>query len=180
MKTRIEKGKKWLDENKSVPNLYEAASEAWINLSKTLADQEKWKGVVKKKKELDDSETVSQQADATLDKLRVDLLKLTKSYLPEIPSLEIRVKTGLGDTEEGIYYQGKSLAMLSESELWALFLLIWEQKDVSFVFCENVNSLGSDAVAILNKLVKEGAQVFASEMLRKQNHMEVSFSTKID
>lgn len=180
IKLRIENGKKWVEENKSVPKEYAAANEAWINLSNTLAEQSQWKEVLKKKKELDDNESTSQQADATLDKLRMDLLKLTKSYLPDIDRLEIRVKTGLDDTEEGIYYKGKSLAMLSESELWALFLLIWAEKDVSFVFCENVNSLGSDAVAILNKLVKEGAQVFASQMERKQNHMEVSFSTKIE
>lgn len=180
IKDRIEKGEKWQTENKNIPKEYAAATEAWTNLSKTLAEQEKWKGILKKKKELDDNETASQEADGTLDKLRKDLLKLTKSYLPDIEGLEIRVKTGLDDSEEGIYYQCKTLAMLSESELWALFLQIWAEKDVQFVFCENVNSLGSDAIGILNGLVKSGAQVFASEVIRKQKHMEISFSTKVD
>lgn len=177
---RIEKGEKWISDNKSIPKEFATANEAWLNLSKTLAEYEKWKGILKKEKEMHENEEVSKQADASLDKLRKDLLKLTKSYLPEIEGLEIKVKTGLDDTEEGIYYNDKSLAMLSESELWDLFLLIWADKGVQFVFCENVNALGSSAVATLNRLVKEGAQVFASEMLRKQNHMTITFSTKIE
>jgi hypothetical protein len=176
---RIDAGKKWLQENKNVPAQFEAANEAWINLSKTLAEYDKWKGVLKKEKELTDMQDDSQRADGWLDKLRLDLLELTQKYLPKIKGLAIKVKTSLDDDDEGIYYEGKTLAQLSESERWGLFCQIYEAKGVQFVFCENVNSLGSDAVAILNKLVKEGAQIFATEMDRKKDTMEITFETKI-
>lgn len=177
---RITDGLKYVEDNKDVPEKYAAANEAWLNLSKTLAEHERWKGILKKEKEYIEMQEASTQADGTLDKLRVDLLKLTKTYLPPIDGLTLKVKTGLDDEEEGIYYNEKTLAQLSESELWALFMQIWEQKDVSFVFCENINALGSDAISILNKLVKEGAQVFATEMVRKQKEMEFSLETKVE
>jgi len=125
-------------------------------------------------------QSASTQADGAIDKLRLELLKITKTYLPDIEGLEIRLKTGLDEEDEGIFYQGKSFAQLSESELWDLFLVIWAAKDVQFIFCENVNALGSEAIKTLNRLVKEGAVVFASEMERSKKEMEISFSTKIE
>jgi hypothetical protein len=126
-------------------------------------------------------EQTSMEATGTLDKLRLDLLKITRTYLPGIEGLEMKLKMGLDDEEEGIYYNGKSLAQLSESELWDLFENIWAEKGVQFVFCENITSLGSEAVKTLNRLVKEKkAQVFATAMDRSKKDMEIIFSTKID
>lgn len=178
---RIEDGEKWLEKNKGVPNKFSSANEAWLNLSKTIADQQAWKAVLKREKEYNEMVEVSIQADGQLDKLRLELLKITKKYLPDIEGLEIKIKTGIDDAAEGIFYNGKSLAQLSESELWQLFELIWEQKDVYFVFCENVNALGSEAVKTMNRLVKEKkAQIFATEMDRSKKEMNISFTTKLD
>lgn len=180
IQARLEKGRKYVDDNKDVPKEYKKAEQDWMNLSKTISDQNAWKDVVKKQKELDEFETASLLADGALDDLRKSLLALTKTYLPDIEGLEMKIRTGLDEEEEGLYYNGKTLAMLSESELWALFTQIWELKGVRFVFCENANSLGSDAIAILNKLAKEGALIIASEMVRKQDEIEFSIQTKID
>jgi hypothetical protein len=178
---RIDNGEKWLEENKDIPARYEAANEAWLNLSKSLTEYERWKTVLKREKELNEMEQTSMEATGTLDKLRLDLLKITRTYLPGIEGLEMKLKMGLDDEEEGIYYNGKSLAQLSESELWDLFENIWAEKGVQFVFCENITSLGSEAVKTLNRLVKEKkAQVFATAMDRSKKDMEIIFSTKID
>lgn len=182
MKERKEKGDQWLKDNKSVPKDYEAAQEKWLNISKTIADHEKWKTIVKRKGELDDMEETVNVAAGNIDKLRKQLLELTATYLPKVPGLEIRVKTGIDDEDEGIFYNNKSLAMLSESELWDLFAdHIWPAKDVFFIFCENITSLGSQAINNMNKLVKDKkAMIFASEVDRKKDEMSITITSKLN
>ena len=48
------------------------------------------------------------QENDKIDKLRTDLLKLTKTYLPDIPGLEVRVKVSLDDEDEGFLVLPKS------------------------------------------------------------------------
>lgn len=181
---RIDAGEKWLDAHKHIPVEYEKANKEWLNLSKTMSDQTQWKEVLRKEKLMHDNEDAVVQADASIDKLRSELLKLTSTYLPNIKGLEIRTK-GMNidneDEDEGLFYQGKSLAQLSESELSALFLLIWKAKKVFFIFIENISSYGSGFVKLLNDLVKSGEiRVFATQMDRKKKAIEISFETKID
>lgn len=178
---RITKGEELIAQSNGIEKEYESANKEWLNISKTLAEQEQWKEVLAKEKEYNELLQGSMEADATLDKLRLELLKLTKAYLPKVDGLEVKIKTALTDEEEGIYYNGKTLAMLSESELWGLFAEhIWPFHEVKFIFCENINSLGSNAVSVLNKLAKDGAVIFASEMERSKKEREFSITTKID
>lgn len=181
LSTRIKKGEELMAQANGIEKEYDAANKEWLNISKTLAEQEQWKEVLAKEKEYNELLQGSTEADATIDKLRLELLKLTKAYLPKVDGLEVKIKTALTDEEEGIYYHGKTLSMLSESELWGLFAEhIWPFHDVKFIFCENINSLGSNAVAILNKLAKDGAVIFATEMSREKKSREFSITTKID
>lgn len=183
LNTSLETGNKWLTENKNVEKEYEVARTEFLNASKKVEEYKDWKEVVRKKKEHDEFEDASTQLTGQIDDLRYKLRELTKKYLPEVEGLEIRLASGIDDEDqdEGIYYHDKTLAQLSESELWDLFLLIWEQMEVQFIFCENINALGSDAIKTLNRLAKEKkAQIFASEMDRKKNHIEISLSTKLD
>lgn len=178
---RIKKGKEVVANSNGIEKEYDAANKEWLNISKTLAEQEQWKEVLAKEKEYNELLQGSAEADATLDKLRLELLKLTKAYLPKVDGLEVKIKTALTDEEEGIYYKGKTLAMLSESELWTLFAEhIWPFHEVRFIFCENINTLGSNAISILNKLAKDGAVIFATEMERSKKERELSITTKLD
>lgn len=178
---RIIKGQEIVSRSNGIEKEFESANKEWLNISKTLAEQEQWKEVLAKEKEYNELLQGSTEADATLDKLRLELLKLTKAYLPKVEGLEVRIKTALTDEEEGIYYNGKTLAMLSESELWTLFAEhIWPFHEVRFIFCENINTLGSNAVSILNKLAKDGAVIFATEMERSKKERELSITTKLD
>lgn len=182
-KARIEEGEKYIAANESITQDYQKANDAFLNISKKLVAQNEWKDVLKKEKEYNEALESQIQANATIDRLRSDLLKLTSTYLPAIDGLEIRTK-GMSidneDEDEGIFYQGKSLAQLSESELIDLFLLIWEDKQVYFVFLENISSFGSYAIDTLNRLVKQKkAQVFASEMQRDKKDLTITFETAI-
>lgn len=179
LEKRIEDGKKWVEDNKAVVKEYEVAEKEWLDMAKKVAEYANWKTVLDQEKKLMECQDKSQTYDGEIDELRKDLMELTQKYLPKIKGLEVRVKVGLDDEDEGIYFENKTLAQLSESELWGLFLQIWDAKGVRFVFCENISSLGSDAVAILNGLAKEGAHVFATEMERKKKEIQVTFETKI-
>lgn len=180
---RIADGEAYIKASNGIETEFSEANEAYLNISKTIAEQTQWKDVLKKEKELDEMEQTVVLATDQIVQLRVAILELTSTYLPKIKGLEIRTKgfsIDNGDEDEGIFYQDKSLAQLSESELWDLFLLIWEKMEVYFVFCENISSLGSQAVQTLNRLAKEKkAQIFASEVDRKKDTMEISFETKI-
>lgn len=181
LKESIEKGDQWLVDNKSIPADFEKANKEWLNLSTKMSEEKTWKEVLAKEKEYNAKLADNIQENDKIDKLRTDLLKITKSYLPEIPGLEVRVKVSLDDEDEGLYYQNKTLAQLSESELWDLFIKIWEDNDVRFIFCENVQDLGSDAVKTMNRLVKEKkVRIFGSEMDRDQKEMQVTFAAKVE
>lgn len=180
MKELLEKGEKWLEEKKPIVKEYDEANAAWLNLSKTLSEQNTWKEVLAKEKEYNEALQLNIDQNGSIDQLRKDLLKITKSYLPKIEGLEIRVKVALDDEDEGIYYNGLTLAQLSESEIWDLFIRIWEDYEVRFIFCENINGLGSDAIKTMNRLVKDKkAKILATEMERGKTEMTVSFESKI-
>lgn len=155
---------------------YQEAEAAYMDINRVLLEQQDWKRIKQLKIDMDQYETLVQDADAKKDKLKMDLMKVTKKYLPEIEGLEIKIATGMDDEEEGIYYNNKTMAQLSESELWSLFFQIWEQKQVRFVFIENVSSLGTDAVGVLNMLAENGVKIFASMMDRKKGSMKISFT----
>ncbi len=180
---RIADGEAYIKASNGIEKEFSAANEAYLNISKTIAEQTQWNDLLKKEKRLQASEEAVVLATDQIDQLRAAILELTSTYLPKIKELEIRTK-GMsidnGDEDEGIFYQGKSLAQLSESELSALFLMIWEAKKVEFVFIENISSYGSGFVKLLNDLVKAGKiKVMASEMDRAKKEMQISFEAKI-
>lgn len=177
----IEKEEAWLKENeKPIVEQYNTAQSEYENINTSAVQYNDWKRVLEDKKVLDDLEEMSAKLTGQIDEDRVSLLELTKKYLPKMKGLEMKVATGIDDDQEGIFFQGKSPAKLSESELWEVFLAICDHNDVNFVFIENVSSLGSDAVSIINQLAEHDVKVFASEQNRKMNKMEITITDKID
>lgn len=177
----VDKGKKWVETNKGIIKEYETANAEWLNLSKTLADQEKWKDVLKKEKNFNTLQEQSVDLDASVEKLREDLLKLTSKCLPPVEGLTIKVATGIDKTgqQEGVFYNDQAIHELSESEYIDLWCKIWEAAGTKFIFIENISSLGSDVVNTLNQLVKNGGTVFVTRMDRGVKEMGFSFLSKI-
>lgn len=168
-------GQEYIAENADCVLEYNDAQKELAAISKTLSDQQAWETIKRQVAERDEFETIVQKYDQKIDKLRDDLQKLTKKYLPDIDGLEMK----LVDGEEGIYFNGKSMAQLSESELWGLYLQICKIKGIRFVFIENLSSLGSDAAEVINQLSDEGVKIFASLMDRKQKVFKFSITDKI-
>lgn len=180
--TRVEKGDAWMEENKNVVTEYEAANEDWIQLSKKLADQEKWKEILKKDKELDTAEQKAIVLTGEVEDGREQLLKLTKKCLPDVEGLTIKIAAGLDKTKPtGVFYSDQPLHELSQSEYEALWAKIFVASGAKFLFFENTNNFGSETIGILNNLMKEeGVVVMGTRTNPKIKEFGVSFKSKID
>lgn len=185
---RVEKGKQWVKQNESIVPEFEKANSEWINLSKTLSDQEKWKEILKREKALIEKQDLSLTKTAELDDLREKLLKEVKKCLPAVDGLTIKVATGIDkeDKQEGVFYTvpGKEneqgIHELSESEYADMWCKIWEATEVPIVVIENISSFGSTFIKTLNQFVKNGGTVFYSKMDRKLKELQVEFKSKVE
>lgn len=175
-------GKKWLKDNEGVVKEFDAANKEWVSLSQTLADYEKWKGILLKEKHMIEKQDVSIDLTAKIDELREQLLKLTKQCLPKVPGLTIKVAAGLDkeDKPEGVFYNDQPLHELSQSEYEGLWAKIFAESGCNFLFFENLNNFGSMTLGILNGLAKEGATIFGTRTNPKIKEIGVAFKTKID
>ena len=120
-------------------------------------------------------ETLTSEYEAA----NTELVEYIKSFTPDILGFEVKIATD-ENTEEGLFYTGKSIDQLCESELWEMCLLVWAAFDVRIVFAENLNSLGSNAIERLNWFVDNGGYVFATEMDRAEKNIKISVNTKIN
>lgn len=180
---RIENGDKWMEDNKGVQAEYDAAHENWLNLSRVLADQEKWKDILKRERQFNERHEQAAQFDAELMEKREKLLKATKKCLPPVDGLDIKVATGLDktDQQEGIFYNGQPIHELSTSEYEALWAQIFVKSEMPFLFFENLNNFGSETLGLLNRLAKEeGVVIFGTRTNPAIKEMGVSFKAKID
>ena len=171
----VEKGKKWLEDNKGITAEFEKVQKEWLDLSTTLADQDKWKDILKKEKELFDKQERSVTLTGEIDTKREKLLKLTKKCLPNVEGLEIKVAAGIDKEgkQEGVFMNDQAIHELSESEYTDMWCKIWDAAGVNFVFVENTSSLGSGAVETMNQIAKNGGIIFGTRMERKQK--EISY-----
>jgi hypothetical protein len=185
---RVDKGNKWVADNKGIVAEFEKASNEWVNLSKTLADQDKWKDILKREKGLIQKQDQAMDKTGELDKLRESLLKEVKKCLPAVEGLTIRVATGIDkeDKQEGVFYlvpgkeKEQGIHELSESEYADMWCKIWEITEVPIVVIENISSFGSTFIKTLNQFVKNGGTVFYSKMDRKVKELQVEFKSKVD
>lgn len=182
----VEKGDKWVEDNKSVLEEFDAANKEWLNLSQLLADQEKWNDILRREKQHTEKVNKGIELTAKLEDLRAELLKLTKKCLPKVPGLTIKVNTGLDKTKpHGVFYlvpgkeEEQPIHELSESEYADMWCLIWEASGTKFIFIENITSFGTNVVNTLNRFVKNGGKVFYTKMDRSLKEREVTFLVKI-
>lgn len=179
LNTSIEKGEKFLEENKDAEAEYE----------KALADMQNAGKIALQKKELEDAaikvaeflkvESELEALNNTIEECSQQLKDLAKEYTPDIPGLEV-VTNGIDNTRpEGVYLNGTNMAHLSESECWDLCLRLWRMQGTSIVFIENITSLGSEAVERVNWFAQQGGYVFVSMMQRDYKDLVVEFVNEI-
>ncbi len=167
-------GKKYLDENKDLP---EQVQKVETKLEETKEIKRQKENVLSTSKLYETFKNVSAQAltlTNQIDKITADRLAIAKTFTPDIPNFEVVLKTL--DNEGGLFLNGINIAALSESERYSLCLQIWQHFKISVVFIENISSLGSHAMDIVQMFIANGGKVFATQMKRGKNKMSVSFS----
>lgn len=175
---RITAGQKYIDENKSIKKEYDTVKKEYDESHEYVESYNKWQDIKKKKGEKDEFETVSQMADAKEKEILQSVKDLQAEILPDIKGVELVTE----DTQEngvskkeGLYWNGKNFAQLSESETWDLVLMIWRKYKVKVVVVDNYSNLGSMAAEILEKLSKDGAYILAAEMNREQKTLQINY-----
>lgn len=176
---RIEKDEAYLKKNASVKPDYDAAKKAYDESHKYVEKHNKCKEIKRKIKELGEFEELSQKADAKALELKQDLKTIQAEILPDIKGVELVLEDTHEDGEpkkEGLYWNGRNVAQLSETEWWDIVLLIWKKYKVKVIVIDNYSSLGSSAVAILEGLAKNGAYILAAEMNREQKELQIHYN----
>ena len=178
---RIEEGNKYLDENKTTP-------ESFAKIEKEFMDYGEVQELRRLTKMADDNvakygELSDRYVGLTqnIDESDAIHAKMVADYTPDIEGLEVVIENAIDNPrKEGLYFKGKPLAMLSESELWSLHVRLIDLNNTGIVVIENVSSLGTEAVKILNWFANEkGGYVFLSQMERGQDTLKVEFYEEI-
>lgn len=174
----ITKGSEYVTANKSAKKDYDEIKEKYDNAYKDLNAFNMWQQVKEKKKEKEEFEEIALRADKgekdTLQKVK----DLQAEILPDIKGVELVTEDTFENgkkVSEGLYWEGKNVNQLSESEWWTVVMSIWKKYRVKIIVIDNFSSLGSGAVGLLQGLVKDGAHVLAAEMDRQQKSLQISY-----
>lgn len=174
----ITAGGKYLEDNKADKKEYDAVKEKYDNAAEDLADYNKWQEIKLKKKDMDEAETMSQKADAKEKELLQEVKDLQAEILPNIKGMEIITEDTTEDgvtRKEGLYRDGKNVAQLSETEWAETVTEIWRKYKVKVVVLDNIGTLGTKGIAVLEKLNNDGCHVLAAEMNRSQKELQISY-----
>lgn len=203
----IEKGEKMIDDSAAAPEEFRVANEALMGLNNFLTYKQQADASAELAKDYDEKTDIWKNLDAKITAWEQKKLEFIKMITPDIPGVEVRLKRDINvneeaeiyrelnpgatledineyvnnlkvDNEDGLFYKGRSVDQLCESELWELCLEMWRHMGVKVVFIENINALGSEAVDRLNVFAKYG-KVFCSEMDRTEKELKVSFHDEI-
>lgn len=176
--TAITKGEEFVKLNSKVKEEYTTVKNKYDKVADDLTNYNKWLEIVRKKGEKDEHETLSQRADATEKEIIQKVKDLQSEILPDIKGIELVTEDTVENEvtkKEGLYWDGVNVAQLSESEWWTVVLQIWRKYKVRVIVIDNMQSLGSGAVELLEKLVKDGCYVLAAEMNRQQKELEIEY-----
>lgn len=174
----IEVGDKYLKDNVADKKEYDVIKKKYDTAAEDVVAFNKWQEIKKKKTERDEFETISQKADATEKEILQQQKELQAEILPDIKGVEMYTEDTHEDgviKKEGLYWNGMNVAQMSESQWWSVVLLIWRKYKVKVIVIDNMQSLGSGAVEILEKLVKDGCYILAAEMDRKTKTLSIEY-----
>jgi len=174
----IASGAKYVEDNKDDKKTYDAVKAKYDTAAQDLADYNKWQEIKSKKKDMDEAESLSQQADAKEKELLQEVKDLQAEILPNIKGMEIITEDTMEDgvlRKEGLYRDGHNVAQMSETEWVEVVAEIWRKYKVKVVVLDNIGVLGTKGVAVLEKLNKDGCHVLAAEMNRQQKELQISY-----
>lgn len=176
---RITKGEEFLKNNESYKTEYEALSEKIEEAAHYPLRKKNYEDMLELQKLSDHYSEESIRLTSRYDKLLETKKSFVKQFSPDIPDFEICIPDE-ENSKEGIYYKGKPLTLLAESELWEVATQLWTAFGVKIVYVENISSLGSGSIKKFNEFLQKGGYIFATSMNRGEDNLKISFSNRID
>lgn len=175
----IEKGKKYIDENKADKKEYDVVKKQYDEAAGEVIKFNKWQEIQTKKKEMDSEETKAQKYDADEKEMLAKVAEAQAEILPTIKGLQLVLEDTHEDggevKKEGLYLGKINTAKMSETEWWDIVMQIWIKNKVKLVVIDNAQSLGSNAMARLDQLEKIGCYIFTAEMARETKVLEIEY-----
>lgn len=175
---QIGSGEQWLIDNLQGKKKYDEVKRKYDTAAQDKANFNKWQEIKRKKLEKDEFETLSQKADGKEKQILQSLKELQAEILPDIKGVELVTEDQYDNNvlkKEGLYWNGRNAAQMSETEFWSLVMQIWRKYKVKIVVIDNMQSLGSAGVELLQKLAADGAYILAAEMNRKKKTLEINY-----
>lgn len=173
----VKTGEKFVEDNRGAKKEYDTVRADYDNAAQQVAAYNKWQDIKSKKKEMDEYETISQRADAKEKELLEEVKELQTELLPDIKGVELvlsdEMKDGKVIREEGFYVGKVNAAQSSETEWSKVVFSIFKKNKNKILVLDNIQSLGSDGMEIINQLLKDGAYVIGAEMRRGQREIEL-------
>lgn len=177
---RIEKGEKWIEENKGVTEVYDKAFEAMRQLGDVKMKNQNLTSVADKIKLHTTKEEEAVMLNGKLDEYDKLHKQFVQSFTPNIEGFEVVVPGIDSKKAEGLYYKEKTMIMLSESEIFELYLQLLASQNVKVTIIENITSLGTAAIERINWFAEQmGGYVFYSAMERGKEKLGFQFLDKI-
>lgn len=178
IENRITEGDKWMEDNAKTKEEYEGFAQKITEATNFKANKQEYELMLANQKQMNHFSDEYTRLTHRLDELAKAKQQLIELFSPKIDGFEVCIPDE-EEKREGLFYKGLSLDKLSESELWEMATQLWEQLNVQMVFVENINSLGTGAVAKFNQFIEQGGYVFATMMNREEKNLKITFAEKI-
>jgi len=172
----LQKGRTYLDENKDCLTNFDKAQKEMMEFSEIKGRRQVMQRMDGQLDTFNKSVEETTNLTIAIDKWDEAMKELIKTLTPDVPGLEVVLGENIDNTkEEGIYYNGRSMAECCETEMWEWFVPFLQKTNTGAIIIENVTSLGTKAVEVINNCAKEGVYVFYSAMQRDTNALKVEF-----
>lgn len=176
---RIAAGEKWLDENKAALDNYNNITEVIKSQTEMTTHKVNFNAMLAKEKDYNFQSDEFVRNQGGLDNSKEAKRKFIEAITPKIDGFEVCIPDGEDEKREGIFYKGLSPIEMSESELVTFYLALLKAMDINIIVMENLTSLGSGAIEMLNYFAENGGYVLASVMNRAEKNLKVIIQDKI-
>ena len=179
VKEKVVNAEKWISDNKTRVADYEGQTDKILEASNFKANKQTWDILMENQRQMNHYHDEYVRLANRLTAIAEQKQKFIESFSPKIEGFEVCIPDN-DDKREGLFYLGKPLDHLAESELWQMCLQLWAQLKVKMVFVENISSLGTGAIDMFNQFIDNGGYVFATMMNRSEKNLKITFLNKID
>lgn len=179
-KTGISDGDKWLLDNPDPSQELQDILTLMTNSGEVRSKSDAIQKADKKLEEFNKTEEHKIALDGEVEEYRAQMREFIKETTPPVDGLEVIVGDWHPEKNEGIYYHNRTPQQLSESEAWEFYLKLCKALDIKVVLLENISSMGSSAIEVINEFARSGGYVFCTKMNRKKADINISFHATYD